>query len=337
MAKIVFYCRIKKELLETVEFYKQDIETLKTLGHEVLICTHYREIPIRFDVIFIWWWTYAAWPIMFAKLLGKPSIVTGTFNFRFPKHFAGRDYFGRPLLQRLLIRLAVKMATINVFVSKQEYDACTNYFNLSNSKFCYHILDSTYLRGPAQEREVSILNVSWSGKQNLIRKGIPELLKAIKILREDGLMDTKVYLAGHKGDGYEFLKKEIINLDIKDNVELLGEITKKEKINYLRRCEIYVQPSHYEGFGLAIAEAMGSGACVITCKVGAVEEVVGNAGIYVNPGSAKELAEALKEIINNDALRKNYQKLAFVRAKSLFAQENKIKFMHDILKLLNIY
>lgn len=335
MAKIVFYCRVEKGLFETVEFYRQDIDILKKIGHEVILCTRYREIPLNFDIIFIWWWTYAAWPILLSKLLGKPSIITGTFNFRFPENFNGTDYFHRPYYQRLLIKFAVKMASMNLFVNRLEQELCSSYFNIKNGRYCPHSLHNDYLQGPGSVREISILNISWSGKKNLIRKGIPELLKATKILKEEGI-NIKVYLAGHRGDGYEFLEKMILDLGLNSSVQLLGEVSKKEKINYLRMCEIYVQPSYYEGFGLAIAEAMGSGACLITCKVGAVEEVVGDAGIYVNPGSEKELAEAIKNVLQSENLRWDFQVRAHRRMKESFSDEKKTEIMGQLFQELNV-
>ena len=84
MGKIVFFVAgISKTLLHTVEYYRQDIQTLQSLGHEVIPCTKYREIPKSFDALFIWWWTYAAVPVVFARILRKPSIITGTYNFRY--------------------------------------------------------------------------------------------------------------------------------------------------------------------------------------------------------------------------------------------------------------
>jgi hypothetical protein len=85
MSRIVFYCNETKSNLETFEYYKQDIDALKTLGHQVIICTKYREIPFDFDIMFIWWWTYALIPVLLSRLLRKPCIVTGTYNFSFPR------------------------------------------------------------------------------------------------------------------------------------------------------------------------------------------------------------------------------------------------------------
>jgi len=312
MSKIVFYCHDEKSNLETFEYYKQDIDALKTLGHQVIICTRYRQIPFDFDAMFIWWWTYALWPVLLSRMLRKPCLITGTYNFRFPEGFEGKDYFRRPYLQRFLINKATTLCTLNLFVNKIELESCSTFFNLSNTHYYPHILHDDYLKGPSKIREKVLFNLSWSGKENLIRKGIPELLEAIKLLKDEGI-EIQLSLAGLEGDGIEYLLQMITRLKINNEVNHLGMISREEKIKLLRTCEIYIQPSHYEGFGVAIAEAMGCGACVIICDVGAVREVVGDCGFYVTPGSPEELAEAIKKVLLDDNLRHTLQKNGYQR------------------------
>lgn len=330
MSKIVFYCHDEKSNLETFEYYKQDIDALKTLGHQVIICTKYREIPFDFDIMFIWWWTYALIPVLLSRLLRKPCIVTGTYNFRFPTDFDGIDYFRRPAWQRFLIKKATTLCTLNLFVNQIELESCSKYFKLNNAHYFPHVLQDEYLLGPSTDRKIALFNISWCSKKNLIRKGIPELLDAIKLIKDEGI-DIKLTLAGLKGDGTEFLLNKIDKLKITSETNYLGMISRDEKINLLRTIEIYVQPSHYEGFGLAIAEAMGCGACVIVCDVGAVREVVGNCGIYVTPGSPEELASAIKKALFDNNLRKDLQKNAYQRIYDNFHFNKKLERLKNYL------
>lgn len=334
MAKIVFYTHLKrKSLLKSIEFYRQDIDALSDLGHEVVICTKYREIPKKFDILFIWWWTYALIPIIISKVLNRPSIITGTFNFHIPSTYAKRDYFTRPSWQKLLIKLALKLCSANLFVSYHEFIDCCKYFKLANAFYFPHIVDNAYLQGPSKDRKIAICNISLSSKGNLIRKGIPELLEAIKLLKTQSI-NIHAKLAGHSGDGIEYLTSMIRKFDIADNICYLGEIEKKEKIDLLRSCEVYVQPSHYEGFGLAIAEAMGCGACIITCDVGEIRNVVGNAGLYVKPGSPFAIAEAIKLVLYDNHVRHRFQKLAYDRALKHFSYSTKLSRLSAILSQL---
>lgn len=330
MAKVVFYCNDTRSNIDLFEYYRQDIEALTALGHEVRVCTRYREIPLRFDVMYVWWWTYALYPVLLSRLLRRPVITTGTFNFRFPPGFDGTDYFARPWWQRLLISLATRWSTLNLFVNRQELDGCSAHFRLRNARYFPHVVNDDYLRGPGARRTCALFNISWSGKQNLVRKGIPELIQAAASLKER-FPDLQLLLAGRPGDGQEFLMDMVQKAGLQRNVTLLGPLSREDKIRRLRECEIYVQPSHYEGFGLAIVEAMGSGACIVTCDVGAVGDVVGDSGLYVSPGSPGELAQAIARVLDDEALRRSYQARALLRARSEFAFQSKLVRMRAYL------
>lgn len=336
VARIAFYCNDSRNNIEAFEYYKQDIDALRKIGHEVIICNKYREIPFTFDVLFVWWWTYALYPVLLARIFHKPVIVTGTYNFKFPPNFDGVDYFSRPVWQRILIKLATVLATLNLFVNRSELKGCSDYFGLRNARYFPHIIDEDYLEGPFEFRLPTLFNLAWSGKKNLIRKGIPELLQAISLLKTSNQV-VKLKLAGHEGDGTEYLKGLIQLYDIESSVEWLGPLSREEKIKLLRTCEVYVQPSHYEGFGLAMAEAMGCGACVITCDVGAVSSVVGECGIYVRPGAPEELAEAIKKVLYDDKLRHDLQDSAHIRAKKCFSMKSKIEKLKDYLSEIGIH
>ena len=336
MARIIFYCNDSISNINAFEYYKQDIDALRSLGHVVIICNKFREIPLEFDVLFIWWWTYALYPLLLARLLRKPAIVTGTYNFKFPLDFAGMDYFSRPAWQRVLIRFATKLATLNLFVNKGEMKACTEFFGLKNSRYLPHVIADDYLKGPSEQRTLTLFNLAWSGRKNLIRKGIPELLQAVSLLKKN-CPGLKLKLAGHDGDGTDFLRNLIELHGVESVVEWLGPLSRDEKIRLLRECEIYVQPSHYEGFGLAMAEAMGSGACVITCDVGAVRDVVSDCGVYVPPGSPKDLASAIEVVLTDREMRKTLQQKAQDRARTEFAFDSKLKRLREYLKEIGVW
>lgn len=330
MAKIIFFCHAEKSMLETVEFYKQDIDALRVLGHQVIICTKYSEIPFKFDAMFIWWWTYALWPVLLSRMLKKPSIITGTYNFRFPDNFKGNDYFRRPCWQRFLIRSATNLCTLNLFVSQLELKSCSKYFGLNNTRYYPHTIHHDYLKGPEPQRTKALSNLAWSAKENLIRKGIPELLYAVRLLKDEGV-EVHLNLAGHEGNGIGYLLEMIKQLNINNEVSYLGMLTREDKIKLLRTCEIYVQPSHYEGFGVAIAEAMGCGACIIACDVGSVRDVVGDSGLYVSPGSPEELANAIKKVLYDKNLRQKLQKSAYQIAHDCFAVDKKLERLKNYL------
>jgi glycosyltransferase involved in cell wall biosynthesis len=335
MSKIVFYTHDSVANLKEFEYYKQDIDALRALGHEVVICTSYLEIPFIFDAMFVWWWTHALVPVLLCRILRRPCIITGTFNFRFPDIFEGKDYFRRPHWQKLLIRSALRLCSLNLFVSQLELEQCSKYFGLDNASHLPHCLHDDYVKGPSTKRRKALLNLAWCGKDNLVRKGIPELLSAVRLLKDRG-EDVTVYLAGIEGDGTEYLLETIKKLRIVNEVHYLGSLSRQDKIKMLRENEIYVQPSHYEGFGLAILESMGCGACVIVRDVGAVREVVGDCGVYVPSSSSGELAIAIERVLRDNVLRERLQKSGYERAKSLFTFDKKVERLGAFLRSLGV-
>ena len=335
MAIIVFYTGVPPEALEKVEFYKQDIDALRTLGHKVVVCTRLREIPAKFDAMFVWWWTHAFVPVLLCRILRRPCIVTGTFDFIFPDTFKGKDYFKRPSWQKFCIRFAAQRSTLNLFVNKLELRQCSEYFGLRNAEYLPHCVSDDYLQGPSAKRTMALFNLAWCGRYNLDRKGIPELLKAVRILKDRG-QSVQLFLAGGEGDGLPYLLGMIEQLQLEDQVHHLGNLSREHKIELLRQNEIYVQPSHFEGFGLAGLEAMGCGACVILRDAGAVKEVVGDCGLYVSSLDPKELADAIETAFQNTALRRELQSRALERARTLFTFDKKVQKLGSFLRVLGL-
>jgi len=92
---------------------------------------------------------------------------------------------------------------------------------------------------------------------------------------------------------------------------------------------IYCQPSFYEGFGLGVLEAMQAGVPVIASRTQALVEVAGNAALFFDPKSSKDLSEKMNMLIDNKPLREKYVKKGINRAKD-FSWEKTAKSTLDI-------
>jgi len=328
--KILFYCNTSIETLMSVEFYKQDIDALRDAGHQVIICTKYRQLFQSFDAIFIWWWSYALVPVVLAKAFRKKSIITGTFNFRHAELESKGDYFKKSFWKRGLISAAVRLADLNIFVNKIERQECSAYFILKNADLLYHSVGGEYSKERSARIELPFLfNIAWSGSLNLERKGVFILLEAIAILAKRG-ESVSLVLAGREGDGKGLLGQSIQRLNIEPHVQLLGEITKEKKIELLGSCVLYVQPSKYEGFGLALAEAMASGAACLVTPVGALPEVVGDAGDYVAANSPSLLADRISYLLRSPERRSEIGELATKRVRELFSYQRKVEYFRRL-------
>lgn len=335
MAKVVFYCKDSKAGISDMEYYQQDIQAIKELGHEVVVCNRYSQIPGDFDLIYIWWWTYALWPVLLAKIKRRKSVVTGVFNFRHDQHRSAHDYFSRPWWQKFLLRRALLGTDMNLFISALETGQCKEYFGTERIVHVPCSVGSEYHQQGQLEKELGIFNICWSGTLNLRRKGVFDILDAVKLLVEKGLR-FPVRLAGKRGDGHEELVRAVQERGLSGHVQLLGEISKAEKLRLLSSIAVYVQPSYFEGFGLATAEAMASGACVITCDVGEVRYVVGDCAVFVQPGDSVALAAAIEKALSDPLHRQQMQRRAQERMMARFSYSAKVQSLRREFEALGV-
>jgi alpha-1,3-rhamnosyl/mannosyltransferase len=78
----------------------------------------------------------------------------------------------------------------------------------------------------------------------------------------------------------------------------------------------FVYPSRYEGFGLPLLEAMAAGTPVVAARAASIPEVVGEAGILVDPDSEEEFAQALDRVLTDEELARRLREAGRRRAQS---------------------
>lgn len=151
-------------------------------------------------------------------------------------------------------------------------------------------------------------------------KDYPNLLHAIAIFRRNP--QHKEYILNVVGDGElrPQIEALIEQLDLKDNVTLLGR--RDDVPQLMKEADLFILPSAYEGFGLVVAEAMACGAFVIATNSGGVAEVMGDTGILVPPQNSEALAEAIKKAVSKKTsqIQENNLK-ARQRVEELFSLE----------------
>jgi len=136
------------------------------------------------------------------------------------------------------------------------------------------------------------------------RKNIPSLIHAFAKLKQDGFTH-KLLLIGGKGWKYESVFSTITELKLEDDVAVLGYVPDDDLLLFYNVADVFVYPSVYEGFGLPPLEAMACGVPVITSNVSSLPEVVGGAGLLINPKDISDIANALERILCDFSLRKN--------------------------------
>lgn len=132
------------------------------------------------------------------------------------------------------------------------------------------------------------------------QKGYDIALDACKILKEKGI-NFRWYSLGI-GPLKEEIEKYIADNKLEDYFKLLG--VKSNPYPYIRNCDIYVQTSKFEGFGLAIAEARMLNKPVVTTRFDAVyNQMVDRKNGLVVDMDAKGISDGILELINNKELK----------------------------------
>ena len=123
------------------------------------------------------------------------------------------------------------------------------------------------------------------------RKGVDVLVRAMREVVDAGAR-VRAIVAG-KGIERPNLETLIKNLDLEEHVQLVGPVDLDELRCLYGRASMFVLPTRYEGFGIVLIEAMAAGLPIVSTTVGAVPDVVGDAGRLVPPENPHAFAEAI--------------------------------------------
>lgn len=113
----------------------------------------------------------------------------------------------------------------------------------------------------------------------------------------------RLVLTGTRGRSDGEVVAAIERFGMRDAVLHLGQAPRSRLDALIARAVALVFPSRYEGFGLPLAEAMATGCPVIASDLPVIREVVGQAGVLVDPGDAEAWAAAMIRLLEDEALR----------------------------------
>lgn len=147
------------------------------------------------------------------------------------------------------------------------------------------------------------------------RKNIMGLIWAYKLFKDSGDKEHRLVIAGAKGWLYSDMFKTVDELHLREDVKFTGYIADIDLPSVYNGAELFVYPSLYEGFGLPPLEAMACGVPVITSNTSSLPEIVGDAGIMVNPVDHRAIADAIKRVLNDEQLKEEMKRKGLVRAR----------------------
>jgi glycosyltransferase involved in cell wall biosynthesis len=178
---------------------------------------------------------------------------------------------------------------------------------------------------PAVQREKIVLNVGAIQK----RKNIARLVEAFETLDAE----WRLALAGSFGYGAEEIQARIASSPARERISVTGYVSPEDLAAWYARASIFAFPSLDEGFGMPVLEAMAAGAAVLTSNRSALPEVAGDAAILVDPEDSGDLAGRLRELAENENLRRNLAARGAARAR-LFTWEKAVRETWDVYREL---
>jgi glycosyltransferase involved in cell wall biosynthesis len=163
------------------------------------------------------------------------------------------------------------------------------------------------------------------------RKNVRGIIQAYGLLSDSVRSDLQLIVAGPFGWETEELRN--ILTAGQGNVRYLGYVPECDLPGLVSGAAALLYPSFYEGFGLPAAQAMAAGVPVIGSDRSCLPEVIGDAGIFVNPDSVEDLSAAIHRIYSNPDLSAQLSLRGRVRSQrfrwSVCAAES-LQFFRDV-------
>jgi len=136
------------------------------------------------------------------------------------------------------------------------------------------------------------------------RKGHLLLVEALADLRDLDWRLTCIGSLERDPQTVAALRHAIARHRLEDRIHLAGERAPELLSDAYRAADVFVLPSYHEGYGMAYAEALAHGLPVIATTAGAVPDTVpATAALFVPPGDARALREALRTLLLDARLR----------------------------------
>ena len=148
--------------------------------------------------------------------------------------------------------------------------------------------------------------------------------------------DLKLVIAGKERHGVNAIYQQIEMLNLQHDVIFTGYISQEDLPVLYNTAELFASPSIYEGFGLPPLEAMACGTPVITSNTSSLPEVVGDAGIMIDPYDVDGLVQAMHSILRDDTLKQELSKKGLERARKFswkLCAEKTVKVYEEVQNL----
>ena len=246
-----------------------------------------------------------------------PTVVSvPDLNF---KAFGNAMPFPRRFMLSLIVRQAVLRSNKVITISKFSRQEILREYDVPPEKIIvtYLAADIDNIKNETEGGTDGILDLPGVKQPYIVafssicpNKNISRLIEAFSDAKKNNRLEQKLALIGHKYP-IEIGKKGAGLLDANKDVVWTGYLERQQVFGVLKRADFLVFPSFYEGFGLPLIEAMAAGVPVVCSNAASLPEVAGDAGVFFDPFSVKDMADTIVSVATNLQLRTNLRQKGF--------------------------
>lgn len=169
------------------------------------------------------------------------------------------------------------------------------------------------------------------------KKNILNLVEAFGLLKKEYKIPHILKLAGSPGNGYEEIKERIAKYALQHDIEFTGYVPQSQMNTLMSGADVFVFPSHYEGFGIPILEALACNTLVACSDIPPLREVGGTSCNYFDKDVPKSIADTIYSVIHLRPEQKQHlQEAGQMRVKQFFWQtcaNNTWQVLESVLQL----
>lgn len=167
----------------------------------------------------------------------------------------------------------------------------------------YHEVESRDLPRPACIAEVHAPYILYVG-QIQPRKNLERLIEAFEMVCEAHPdLAHHLVLAGADGWQPEATHRVAATSPVAHRIHRLGYVPEAELPTLMAHADVFTLVSQGEGFGLPVVEAMAAGTAVLAADSASLPEILGDAGVLVNPTDTAAITESLASLLSDPTLR----------------------------------
>jgi glycosyltransferase involved in cell wall biosynthesis len=257
--------------------------------------------------------------LLMLRLLGRHAVIV-MVDGNFP------DFWERmPMPVRHLIRWLVVYPRVTLGAQSEQWSKY--YKRILPGADCVQV-SATVARefretSPLRAKEVeapvqTILYVGWM----ILEKGVLDLLDAFAIVANTN-QKTRLRMVGPLFELQEYWQEHARARGVDGRVDLIGPLHDRQLlIAEFQSASMFVLPSHFEGFPVALLEAMSQGLPCVGTDVGGIPDILdhGAAGLVVPARDSNALAQALASLLIDQHQRKHLAKTAAERVRAIYSE-----------------